>query len=186
DEGALQRGDHGEALVAVAELRGDRGGPLLEDVGGRLAEAVVGAGDLERDGGDRAGVLVVGRLEGFAGAGEDGAHRVLGRCLLVVDSGDQRLEEGARLADHLAAEVGLAAGEVVVERAKGRVGLGDHLLEAGAVVALPTEVLGGGEEDAVAGGGLGGGGGGGARGGTLGGVGGVAALAEAVSVTKSV
>ena len=140
-------------LVAVAEPLGERGGPLLEDVGGRPAEAVVGAGDLERDGGDRAGVLVVGRLEGFAGAGEDGAHRVLGRpARLVVDGGDQRLEEGARFADHLVAEFGLAAGEVVVERAEGGVGLGDHLFEPGAVVALAAEELGGGEEDPVAGG----------------------------------
>ena len=49
--------------------------------------------------------------------------------------------------DHLDAELLLAAGEVVVQRAEGGVGVGDDLLEPGARVAVAHEQGGGGVEN---------------------------------------
>jgi hypothetical protein len=67
DEGSLQGGDHrdGEppggrlAEAMLCEEGRSAGDPVGEDVGGGLPEMVIGAGCLQGDGGDRAGVGVV-------------------------------------------------------------------------------------------------------------------------------
>ena len=114
-------------------------------------QAVVGAGHLERDRADRAGVEVAGLLEHGRRPVEEVGHgrgRVGGR---VVDHLEE-LEVGlARGAQHRVAQVLLAAGEEVVERAERRAGRLGHLLDRGAVVPLPAEQLGGGGDDALPG-----------------------------------
>ena len=105
--------------------------------------------DLERDRGDRARVDVVGLAQHLRGTGEE-----------VVDAGERigrgvedRLEELEvhlpRAPDHCFAELFLAAGKVVVDRAEGGAGLSDDLLQPGPRVAVAPEELGGDIEDAI-------------------------------------
>ena len=54
-----------------AEVLGGAGDPFVEDLGGGLAQGLVGAGDLQGDGGDGAGVGVVGVAQRLGGAGEE-------------------------------------------------------------------------------------------------------------------
>src|SRR5581483_9540159 len=111
--------------------------------------------DLERDGGDRARVLVARLDEVRRGPGEERphtAHRV--RCR-VEPGRDELLVERAGDADGVSPELLLATGKEVVERTEGRLGLRDDLLHARRRVALAAKQLGARGDDALAGAGCG-------------------------------
>ena len=76
----LERLDAGPREVGGASVD-----PALERLGGGLSQWLVGAGDLECEGGDRTGVRVVGLDQRVGGAGEDprshqARRRPAGRC----------------------------------------------------------------------------------------------------------
>ena len=125
--------------------------PALEHVGRRLAQRLVRARDLERDGLDRACVGVVGLAQRLGGAEEEVAgrgHHVGGG---VEDRLEQLLVHLPRAADDLLAQLRLAVREVVVDGAERRVRLGHDLLQAGARVSVALKQLGGRLHDPVLG-----------------------------------
>jgi hypothetical protein len=122
-----------------------------EHVGRGLAERLASAGHLERDRRDGTGVGVVGLPQGDRGRRErrlDPAEDVLGRRDEDVE---QLGVEHPRVPDDLLAQLFLAAGEEVVQRAERRLRLGDDLFEPGAGVAVAAEQLGAGGHDPFSG-----------------------------------
>ena len=73
----------------------------------------------------------------------------VGSC--VEHGRDQLLVQQARRADRVDSEIGLAAGEEVVQRGELRIGLRHDLLDARADVSLPAKQAGAGLEDPVLG-----------------------------------
>ena len=144
-----------EAIIEIASARerlreqaafdqalGGAVDPAVEHVRARLAHRLVRAGDLQRDGRDRAGVGVVAFAQRHGGGGEEVARRRHGVLAGLEEGVEQLAVDAARPADDLLAELLLAAREEVVERAERRARLGDDLLHAGAREALPAKQLG--------------------------------------------
>ena len=123
----------------LPEALGEQGGPSLEDLGaGRRQRRRLVRG-LEGGGRHRAAQGELGRLQL---AGEHPRHRLepAPHVRLAVQLRLQRhpqlvAQPPHRLGGHLL----LALGEVEVERAARRPGLGEHLGQAGRVVALPGQ-----------------------------------------------
>ena len=135
-----------DAGVGVARRR-RRAIQLSNTSAQAIAHRLAGARDLERHGGDRARVGVVGLDQVLGGAGEEDPHAGdhVGRG--VEHRRDQLRVQRARGPDRLGAELLLAAGEEVVQRAERRLRLGDDLLDAGGGVALAAEQLRAGLDD---------------------------------------
>ena len=97
-ERALERRDHRDrerarALArqpALDEALGGAVDPAVEHVGAGLAHRLVRAGDLQRDGRDRAGVGVVGLAQRLGGGGEEVARR-RDRVLAGLEEGVDQL-----------------------------------------------------------------------------------------------
>jgi hypothetical protein len=148
-EGSLESGDHrdGEAAggrlaeTMPSEENGSTGDPVGEDVGGGLSQMVIGAGHLQGDGGDRAGVGVVAGRQVLGGQREGVRDRGLQVLVGIEDRVDEVTVERPGGADHLLGQLLLAAGKEVVERAELGPGRRRDLLHARAGVAVAPEHL---------------------------------------------
>ena len=97
DEGSLEGGDHRDGEAAGGRLaetmpceeNRSTGDPAGEDVGGGLSQVVIGAGHLQGDGGDRAGVGVVAGRQVLSGEREG----VRDRDLQVLVGVEDRVDE---------------------------------------------------------------------------------------------
>ncbi len=120
----MQRGDHragDTGGIGVGDARGaqprcGRVDPRGEHLVRGRAQGLVAAGDLTGDRADRTDIDVVAVLEHVRCAMEEGTHRVGRVARLVGDHFEQLLVDGARLGHRRRRQVGLAAGEEVVER----------------------------------------------------------------------
>src|SRR6202042_2066945 len=115
-EGSLEGGDHrdGEAaggwLVETMPYEENRsaGDPVGEDVGGGLSQMVIGAGYLQGDGGDRAGVGVVAGRQVLGGQREGFRDRSLQVLVGIEDRIDEVTVERPGGPDHLLGQLLLA------------------------------------------------------------------------------
>lgn len=158
DERALQQREDLQRCCSCPLLVGsgapqpcrERRQPALEHLVGGLAQRFAGAGDLQGNGGDRTGVGEVTVAQMLGGRGEEVAHAAE-EIRSGVDHGvDEQRVQGPRVTDRLHADLLLTAGEMVVDRAEGRLCRGDDLLDAGARVSLAPKQLGAGVDDPVA------------------------------------
>ena len=139
---------HELSSLAVPGCRGghvtvERIPPLL----GGLTHDVAGAGDLQGDGGDGAGVGEVGALEQFSGAGEEARGRGDDVGGVVVDRLDELPVADPCRADCCCPELLLAAGEEVVQGPVRGVAGGENRFDARAGVALAAKQVDAGLED---------------------------------------
>jgi hypothetical protein len=141
----------GSYYPAVLKHLGGLGDPALKDLGGGLSEGVIGAGHLQGDGGDGAGVGVVGLNEVSSGTTEevvDGIDRPPSTC---ERRNDELAIEGTGPEDRFPAELLFSAGEEMVNGTQSRLGLGDDLGHARSRVALTGKQFGADFEDSLSG-----------------------------------